>query len=381
MVQLKTLMQLRKVVTVLATRGLSFDVDLIPCRFRGLPARKVLNWLLTESSVYFKPAKPWGFPTIMQVEVSSRCNLSCPMCPVSIGLDRPAGLMDLGLFQKVIDELGDHLFVLLFWDWGEPFLNPHAYQMIRYAQSRDIRVISSTNGHLFATGHHATHVVESGLDALVFSVDGITQETYQQYRAGGRLDQVLEGIARVVAAKRRMASRTPLINLRFIVMEHNEQEVRHLKGFASALGVDLLSIRKYHMSHSGGLDHDKALKLSPKQSKYQLPPLDPATRKPIRAAQNPCRNLWNCATIHWDGTVCSCFMDFAGKRPLGSLRSQSFGEIWHGHDYLRLRAQFRERWQELTPCGHCSNGFLGGDVGQDSNAEAIWVSTPMDKAP
>jgi MoaA/NifB/PqqE/SkfB family radical SAM enzyme len=372
MVPLRMLSQLQNVLTVLATRRLSFEVDFIPCRFRGISSAKMINWLLTESSVRFKPARPWGFPTIMQVEVSSKCNLRCPMCPVSIGLDRPGGHMDLGLFQKVIDEIGDHLFVVLFWDWGEPFLNPEAYQMIRHAHSRNIRVISSTNGHLFATGHHASQVVESGLDALVFSVDGITQETYQQYRAGGRLDHVLEGITKVVAAKRRVGSKTPLVNLRFIVMEHNEQEVQQLKGFASSLGVDLLTVRKFHILHSGNFEPQAAMKLWPRQTRYQLPPLDPTTGKPVRAPQNPCRNLWNCPTIHWDGTVCSCFMDFAGRRPLGNLSSHTFREIWHGHKYRRLRTQFRERWRDLTPCGQCSNGFVGGDVGRHSNAEAIW---------
>lgn len=378
--QPKALLQLQKVFSVLATRRLSFDVDFIPCRFRGLSAGRTLNWLLTESSVSFKPSRPWGFPTVIQMEVSSRCNLSCPLCPVSIGLDRPTGHMELGLFQKVIDELGAYLFVVLFWDWGEPFLNPQAYQMIRYAHSRDIRVISSTNGHLFATGHHASQVVQSGLDALVFSVDGISQKTYQRYRAGGSLDQVLEGIARVVTAKRRLASRTPLVNLRFIVMEHNEHEIHRLEGFASSLGVDLLTVRKFHMLHGGSMDANDALRLSPNQRSYQLPPLDPATGEPVRASLNPCRNLWNCPTLHWDGTVCSCFMDFAGKRPLGNLRSQSVREIWNGLDYRRLRAQFRKRWRELTPCGYCSNGFVGGDVGQDSNAQAIWFSTPKDIA-
>ena len=369
--QLNLITPLMKVLKILTTRRLRFEVDFIPCRFTNLPPTKIINWLLTESSVHFKPARPWGFPTILQVEVSSKCNLSCPLCPVSIGLERPTGYMDFGLFQKIIDEIGDTLLVILFWDWGEPFLNPQAYEMIRYAHSRGIRLISSTNGHLFAAAHHASQVVHSGLDALVFSLDGITQETYRQYRAGGRLQQVLEGIRRVIAEKRRLGSETPLVNLRFIVMKHNEQEVNQIGSLASSLGVDLVTIRKFHMVQTGSFEHQETMRMAPTQPRFQLPPIDQASGRPLRTLNNPCRNLWNCPTIHWDGTVTSCFMDFAERRPLGNIRTQSFKEIWHGRDYLELRHNFRKRWRELPLCGDCSNGFVGGDVGCESNAEAI----------
>lgn len=364
----------RKVLKVLRERRLDFEIDLIPCRFSRLSPPKLINWLLTESSVHFKPTRPWGFPTILQVEVSSRCNLSCAMCPVTIGLDRPRGHMDLGLFQKVVDEIGEYLFVILFWDWGEPFLNPHAYQMIRQARTRGVKVIASTNGHLFATPQHAMEVVHSGLDALIFSIDGIGQETYERYRAGGRLEQAVDGIRRVVAEKRRARATNPLVNLRFIVMKHNEHELQHLGRFASSLGVDLVTVRKFHMIHSGNPEHAEILKLTPDDPKYQLPPLDRAGGKPVRATANPCRNLWNCPTIHWDGTVCSCFMDSGETRPLGNLQNRSFSEIWRGSSYRKLRKSFRSCWQRLSLCEYCSNGFEGGDVGQGSNVEVIKLS-------
>jgi|WetSurMetagenome_2_1015567.scaffolds.fasta_scaffold08570_5 MoaA/NifB/PqqE/SkfB family radical SAM enzyme len=368
---------LTKALKVMTTRELSFEIDFIPCRFTNLPPTKIINWLLTESSAHFKPARPWGFPTVIQVEVSSRCNLSCPCCPVSIGLERPTGHMDFGLFQKIIDEIGHTILVILFWDWGEPFLNPQAYEMIRYAHSHGIRVISSTNGHLFATPHHASEVVHSGLDALVFSLDGITQETYRQYRSGGKLQQVLEGITRVITEKRRLGSETPLVNLRFIVMKHNEQELHQIGSFASSLGVDLLTIRKFHMVHSGSMEHKGTMRMSPTQPKFQLPPIDQSSGRPLRTLNNPCRNLWNCPTIHWDGTVTSCFMDFAEKRPLGTLGTLGFKEIWYGPDFLELRHNFRKRWRDLPLCGDCSNGFVGGDVGSESNAEAIAFPRPL----
>jgi MoaA/NifB/PqqE/SkfB family radical SAM enzyme len=110
------------------------------------------------------------------VEPSSRCNLACTLCPVTVGLEREQGLMEFATFKKVIDEIGDYLFTLLLWDWGEPFLNPAIYDMIACAARKGIKTISSTNAHLFARQESADKVIRSGLDTLICAVDGITQK-------------------------------------------------------------------------------------------------------------------------------------------------------------------------------------------------------------
>jgi len=195
--------KISQAITALAARRLAFEIDLTPLRFEGLPRKKITNWLLTESSVAFKPARPWGMPTILQVEPTSRCNLRCRICPVATGLGRSVSDMDLPRFQQLIDELGEYLLLIMFWDWGEPFLNPDAYAMIRYARSAGVKVVCSTNGHVFADRDHARRVVDCGWDVLVFSVDGITQESYQRFRRQGNLETVLQGIRNVVEEKGR----------------------------------------------------------------------------------------------------------------------------------------------------------------------------------
>jgi MoaA/NifB/PqqE/SkfB family radical SAM enzyme len=365
-----------KVLRALLTRRIGFDVDLIPFEFEGLSLKKIINWALTEGSVRFKPARPWGFPTISQIEPTSHCNLRCRVCPVTTGSGRPSGDMDWGLFKRTIDELGEYLLLILFWDWGEPFLNPHAYEMIRYARRWGIKVMASTNGHIFVSRKHAQEVVESGLDVLVFSVDGITQETYQRYRATGNLESVFEGIRRVIDARKVLKSKTPIVNFRFIVMRHNEQEIPQLEAIGRSLGVDALTLRKFYPIpnfREGGMGEKS--EFLPSDARYQLPEYSQEDLRPTRIAKNPCRNLWNCPTIHWDGTVCSCFMDFNEERPLGTLKRQSFREIWHGLAFRELRKDFRKRWEELALCRECSCGFKGGDVGRQSNAEIVLFSS------
>jgi len=361
-----------KCIRALLIQKINFEVDLIPFEFENLPMKKIINWIFTEGSVLFKPARPWGFPTILQMEPTSHCNLRCRVCPVTTGMDRPSGDMDEGLFKKTVDELVDYLLLILFWDWGEPFLNPNVYEMIRYARSRGIKVMSTTNGHLFASKDHAQNVVQSGLDVLVFSVDGITQETYQHYRSVGKLESVIEGIRRVVAEKKSLKSKTPLVNFRFIVMRHNEGEIPYLKEFARSLGVDALTLRKFYAIPNRREERIEAKQaLMPSQAKFQLPEHSPENQRPIRIDRNPCKTLWNCPTIHWDGTVCSCFADFNEERRLGFLGLQPFKEIWDGQVFRNLRRNFRKGWQELPLCRECSSGFKGGDIGREGNAEVV----------
>jgi MoaA/NifB/PqqE/SkfB family radical SAM enzyme len=382
------LRKIPRVLAAFATRKISFDLDLVPLHLKNLPLRKIANWLLTESSVAFKPARPWGFPTILQVEPTSRCNLRCRICPVGTGLHRPSGNMGLEMFQNILDQIGKYLLVLMFWDWGEPFLNPDAYAMIQYARRAGVRVVCSTNGHVFAKGEEARRVVSSGLDVLVFSVDGITQQTYQTNRTLGNLETVVKGIRNVVEEKRRLRSATPVVNLRFIVMKHCEHEVPQLKQYARSLGVDVLTLRKFHFvpgTETGVSDRAQGMarpgsleRLVPSEMKFRQPALPDGSLTPVRVAENPCRNLWNCPSIHWDGTVCSCFADYDGRRPLGSLRTQRFQEIWYGEAYRRLRRGFRKSWQDSAFCGKCASGYQGGDVGRQANAEAIFFPSTGD---
>ncbi|MHC4138141.1 MAG: hypothetical protein ACYS0K_24650, partial [Planctomycetota bacterium] len=102
----------------LLTRRLRMECDRVPYEFQRLPLKKILNWLLVEGSIYLKPRRPWGWPTHLQVEPTNLCNLRCAFCPVTTGMDRPSGSMDVDVFKKLIDEIGDYLFIILFWDWG-----------------------------------------------------------------------------------------------------------------------------------------------------------------------------------------------------------------------------------------------------------------------
>ena len=65
--------------------------------------------------------------------------------------------------------------------------------------------------HIISLMKNAKRTVESGLDRLIISIDGTTQEVYQQYRVGGNLEKVLQGASNIVKWKKELKSKTPFV--------------------------------------------------------------------------------------------------------------------------------------------------------------------------
>ena len=73
-------------IKALATGQLTIECDRIPYHFHNVPLKKILNWMIVETSIYFKPDHPSGWPTHLQIEPMTHCNLSCALCPVTVGM-------------------------------------------------------------------------------------------------------------------------------------------------------------------------------------------------------------------------------------------------------------------------------------------------------
>jgi radical SAM protein with 4Fe4S-binding SPASM domain len=354
-------------IRTVLTRRINVELDQIPFEYHHVTFKKLLNWIMVEAGVHLKSKKPWGFPTHLHIEPSTLCNLKCAFCPVTNGMERPTGLMTHDVFKKTIDELADYLFLILLWDWGEPFLNPEVYDMIFYAKQKDIKIISSTNGHVFAQPGNADKLVRSGIDAIIFAVDGISQETYEQFRKNGNLNMALKGIENVVAAKRSLKSKTPIINFRFIPMKHNEHEIPLLEDFARSLGVDVMTLKTLNPHDHGEVDVNIATGLTfmPQDSRYRRFAYDENGSR-IRLAQNPCKRPWMNPSIHWDGKVSLCTFDAQDHHVMGDLTKESFKKIWWGEAYAAFRRQFRHNFRSIAFCDGCTNAFKGGNLGTET---------------
>jgi hypothetical protein len=156
---------------------LTFDqLDFQLC---NLPLRKRLNLLIQGAQLLMRSVRRIGFPPILQIEPTNMCNLRCLTCATGTELmRRPEALMSFEMYRNIIDQVKNYVCLLVFWSWGEPFINKDAFRMIRYAKDRGILVHTSTNGHFFATKERARQVIESGLDSLIVAADGLDQSAH-----------------------------------------------------------------------------------------------------------------------------------------------------------------------------------------------------------
>jgi len=213
--------------------------------FSKLTARRFLNASKVLSSYYIskwtkKPVQ-WGFPVSISFEPTTSCNLRCPECPSGLrAFTRPTGMLKKDFFTDTIDQLSKELLYLVFYFQGEPYLNPGFLDMVKYASSKKIYTATSTNAH-YLNDENAKRTIESGLDRLIISIDGTTQEVYQQYRVGGRLDKVIEGAKNIVRWKKELKSKTPFVVFQFLVVKPNEHQIEDVKRMAKEIGVDIIS--------------------------------------------------------------------------------------------------------------------------------------------
>src|SRR6478672_10504311 len=207
-----------------------------------LTARRAFNGLKVLSSYHvskwLKKSIQWGYPISISFEPTTSCNLRCPECPSGLrAFSRPTGMLKKDFFRETIDQLYKELSYLVFYFQGEPYLNTDFLEMVKHAASKKIYTATSTNAH-YLNDSNARKTVESGLDRLIISIDGTTQETYKQYRVGGNLDKVLEGAKNIVKWKKELRSKTPFIIFQFLVVKHNEHQIEEIKQLAKEVGVD-----------------------------------------------------------------------------------------------------------------------------------------------
>lgn len=169
---------------------------------------RIWNLLALKSSFLLsrllKKNKHIGLPFSLSIEPTTACNLGCPECPSGLKqFTRPTGKIDLETNKRIIKEVGKQLFYINYYFQGEPFLNPQFLDLIKEAKKNNIYTATSTNAH-FIDKAKAKEIVNSGLDRLIISIDGTTQETYENYRVHGILEKVLEASKNMVAAKKEL---------------------------------------------------------------------------------------------------------------------------------------------------------------------------------
>jgi len=324
--------------------------------FKKLSFYKIFNFILIKLSFLIsyttKKAKIWGKPISISIEPTTSCNLRCPECPSGLrSFTRPIGMLQQQVFQKTIDELAASTIQLTFYFQGEPYLNPAFLEMVQYAHKKNIFTATSTNAH-YLNSEIARKTVESGLDKLIVSLDGTTQEIYEQYRIGGDIQKVYDGIKNIQFWKEKLNSPTPFVVIQFLVVKPNEHQIEEAKLIAKQLKVNDIVFKTAQI-----YDFENGSPLIPAQEKYSRYRKNAVGKYELKnKLLNKCWRMWSSCVITWDGDVLPCCFDKDAQNKTGNLQHQKFDTIWQNHSYQKFRNSILKSRKEIEICQNCTEG-------------------------
>lgn len=282
--------------------------------------------------IYPRINKVSEFPTHIDIELSSACNLNCPMCYTTTDEFKSNVKrvnLDLELFKKIVDECAkyrSHYSIRLSWR-GESFLNPQIFEMIKYAKEKKIKEVSTLTHGGFLTPEKFEELCKLGLDWLTISFDG-TGETYEQVRAPLKFEKEVEKIKNYKEIKKKLKTIKPIIKVQGVwpAIEKNPE--------------------KYFDTFKPITDQVASL------------PLLDYLRKDtdIDYIENfDCPVIYQRMTIASTGEVKLCYNDEMGQVNIGDVNFQTVKEIWHGELMTKAREIHKKHKgvEEYEPCKHC----------------------------
>ena len=318
---------------------------------------RLWNLLLVQLSYHLtnllKKPVLWGKPFSVSIEPTTSCNLRCPECPSGLRqFSRNTGMLTFDLYKKIVNEIGNRLMYMILYFQGEPYLNPSFFDIVKDAKKRRIYTATSTNAH-FLNDENARKTVESGLDRIIVSLDGIGQETYASYRVGGRYQRVLDGIENLVKWKKELNSKTPHIILQFIVFRTNEHQVDEVKALSKKLGVDELQLKTAQV-----YEYKNGNPLIPTIDKYsRYRQKTDGTWEIKNDFKNKCYRMSVSCVITWDGLVVPCCFDKDAVYQMGDLKNNSFEEGWKSEPYKAFRTKVITNRKSIDICTNCTEGM------------------------
>jgi radical SAM protein with 4Fe4S-binding SPASM domain len=317
---------------------------------------KLKRWLFTEFSTpkksynlllavlqwrFFKNSRLITYPAFLTICPGNVCNLKCVLCPTGRhDKGRKQGLMNFDRFKQIIDECGPYAYEVSLYNWGEPLLNKDIFKMVRYAKKYKIRIVISTNlMHLDDT--ICSEFVHSGVDDVVVSLDGASQQSVIKYQVGNNFDKIIANMGKLAAYRRKLEANKPSITWRFLVNKFNEHELEKADKLSKKIGIDLLKFNKFRCDMGRELtlsEREQYANVSfwlPEDESLSMYDYSKKGKKKIKI--NDCEWLWFKSSINWNGAVSPCCAVWNEKYDFGNIGDSTFGELWNSSKYRQAR--------------------------------------------
>lgn len=263
-------------------------------------------------------AKIAAYPVELVLEITNKCNLACVMCP-RVNMKRPVGVMDLGLFKNIIDQVKDYIeLVYISGGLGEPTIHPKLFDMVKYCRDSNVRVGISTNATLL-DAEMTRMLLEIRPDTITLCLDGATKETHEKIRVGSKFEKTMANVEYFLREKYAKRAKNPYAIVQMIYMPQNQAETGlFMKKWQKYKGVDNIRMKKF--LHFQGAEY--------------YPETDSRIGKSVCLS---CILPWRQLSISWEGKLAICCIDFGYKEEVGNVNTLSISELWNSATMQRYR--------------------------------------------
>jgi MoaA/NifB/PqqE/SkfB family radical SAM enzyme len=287
-----------------------------------------------DPSLNWQPLPVSDLPERVLLDLATRCNLRCPMCPVwgspdNEAIDSVVGVMDLEASRRLLDEIAVAKPLVQPNLYAEPLLAPRLREQLLEMKNRGMAVAMNTNG-LTLSDDLAKYFVDIKVDAVLFSIDSVTKETLKVIRGIDKLEKIEGAVFRLM--KIRGEQDYPRVGVSFTIQDGNRHEV---DAFV-ARWVGVVDVVRTGLVFLGDRFPDMAT---------------PAKRI-------PCPAIYTTLPVHNDGTVTVCCLDGFKATSMGNVfKDGGVKAVWHGEEFAKVRYYHEtEQYDKVPFCKNC-NGW------------------------
>lgn len=275
-------------------------------------------------------------PEVIYIETTNICNAKCIMCPHN-NLKRPFAVMDRALFNKIIDDLSNYDLSktqLFLHKEGEPLCDKNIVEKINYANEKLINIKEigiNTNGMLL-TKNVADNLINSGIDVIFFSLDGVIANIYNEIRKNCDY-QLVENNIKYFLKKRLQYNKKIRVIMQMLINEQTEYQKQEYINKWKEYNVEFY-FKKMHCYLDGG------------NSTFECPNFG----KQISSCQDPFKIL----VYYVDGNTGPCCWDYNNEYNLGSAYDYTMDKLFNGQAMIKLRNnQLNLKCNNIKPCNRC----------------------------
>ncbi|WP_320172158.1 radical SAM/SPASM domain-containing protein [Maridesulfovibrio sp.] len=275
-----------------------------------------MNFVSAEEKI----KNPIEYPRLLEIELARVCNFRCLMCPVGTGvIKRKPGYMTADLYERILDDAAEHNMALRFIQWGEPTLHKDWLKHMKQAKDKGVIVHFNTNGSML-NHENMQSVIDYEIDSVKFSFQGVDAKSYMEMRNKDYFDEMLKKIKLLYSL--RGDREKPYIHASTTITYETPEQVesfkKMLEPITDKVSVGRTNFYRFDIS-SADISEEERERFERLKSAENL----------VKKRLNCCPEVYDKLSIHYDGKVSACCLDYDEVMVVGDLNRQSLKDIWN----------------------------------------------------